>query len=188
MSRIGKQSITVPSGVTVTVDERTNLVSVKGPKGELQQPISRLLTVTQEDGKLSIDRANNLREARSQHGLARTLVANMIDGVTKGHSKILEVIGVGYRVQLEGRNLLLSMGYSHPVRVEAPAGITFDVKADEKTRTQTVTVSGIDKQAVGQVAADVRKVRKPEPYKGKGIRYRGEVIKLKAGKRAAAKK
>ncbi len=188
MSRIGKQSITIPSGVTVTVDERTNLVTVKGPKGELQQPLSRLLTLTQEDGKLSIGRANDLREARSQHGLARTLVANMVDGVTKGHSKILEVIGVGYRVQVEGRNLLLSMGYSHPVRVEAPAGITFEVKADEKTRTQTVTVSGIDKQAVGQVAADVRKVRKPEPYKGKGIRYRGETIRLKAGKRAAAKK
>lgn len=188
MSRIGRQAITVPSGVTVTVDERTNVVSVKGPKGELSQPISRLLTVTQEDGKLTLDRPNNLREARSQHGLARTLINNMVEGVTKGHTKTLEIVGVGYRAQVEGKNLLLSMGYSHPVRVAAPAGITFEVKADEKTRAQTVLVSGIDKQAVGQVAADVRKVRKPEPYKGKGIRYRGEVVKLKAGKRAAAKK
>jgi large subunit ribosomal protein L6 len=188
MSRIGKQAITVPAGVTVSVDERTNVVTVKGPKGELTQPISRLLTVSQEDGKLSLERPNNLREARSQHGLARTLISNMVDGVTKGHSKVLEIVGVGYRVQVEGRNLLLAMGYSHPVRVEAPAGITFEVKADERTRAQTVIVSGIDKQSVGQVAADVRKVRKPEPYKGKGIRYRGEIIKLKAGKRAAAKK
>jgi large subunit ribosomal protein L6 len=188
MSRIGRQPITVPAGVTVSVDERTNLVTVKGPKGELSEPISRLLTLTQEDGKLSLDRPNNLREARSQHGLARTLINNMVEGVTKGHTKILEIVGVGYRATVEGKNLLLSMGYSHPVRVEAPAGITFEVKADEKTRAQTVMVSGIDKQAVGQVAADVRKVRKPEPYKGKGIRYRGEVVKLKAGKRAAAKK
>ena len=188
MSRIGRQPITVPAGVTVSIDERTNVVTVKGPKGELSESISRLLTLTQEDGKLSLDRPNNLREARSQHGLARTLINNMVEGVTKGHTKILEIVGVGYRASVEGKNLLLNMGYSHPVRVEAPAGITFEVKADEKTRAQTVMVSGIDKQSVGQVAADVRKVRKPEPYKGKGIRYRGEVVKLKAGKRAAAKK
>jgi len=186
MSRIGRLPVSIPSGVDIKVDGQD--VSVKGPKGELTQPISRLLTVAQEDGKLTIDRPNNLREARSQHGLARTLISNMVDGVTKGHSKILEVVGVGYRVTVEGRGLLLNMGYSHPVKVEAPAGISFEVKADEKTRAQTVIVSGIDKQSVGQVAADVRKVRKPEPYKGKGIRYRGEVIKLKAGKRAAAKK
>ena len=184
MSRIGRVPIAVPSGVTVSVDERTNVVTVKGPKGELTQPISRLLTLTQEDGKVTLDRPNNLREARSQHGLARTLINNMIEGVTKGHAKTLEIIGVGYRVQLEGKNLLLNMGYSHPVRVEAPAGISFEVKADEKTRAQTVIVNGIDKQAVGQVAADVRKVRKPEPYKGKGIRYRGEAVRRKAGKTA----
>lgn len=188
MSRIGTQPITVPTGVTVSVDENTHVVTVKGPKGELSQPISRLLTVNQDDGKLTLERPNNLREARSQHGLARTLIHNMVEGVTKGHSKTLEIIGVGYRCQVEGRGLLLNMGYSHPVRVAAPDGVSFEVKADEKTRTQTVVVSGIDKQAVGQVAADVRKVRKPEPYKGKGIRYRGEVVKLKAGKRAAAKK
>lgn len=188
MSRIGRQAITIPSGVTVSVDERTNVVSVKGPKGELSQPISRLLTVKQEENVLTLERPNNLREARSQHGLARTLINNMVDGVTKGHTKTLEIVGVGYRATVEGKNLLLNMGYSHPVRVEAPQGIAFEVKADEKTRAQTVIVSGIDKQSVGQVAADVRKVRKPEPYKGKGIRYKGEVIKLKAGKRAAAKK
>ena len=188
MSRIGKAPITVPSGVTVTFDEVTNTVIVKGPKGELQQQISRLLTVKQEDGKVILDRPNNLREARSQHGLARTLVANMIDGVSKGHVKVLEVIGVGYRATLEGKNLLLNMGYSHPVRVEAVSGITFEIKAEERSRQQQITVSGIDKALVGQIAADVRKVRKPEPYKGKGIRYQGEVVRLKAGKRAAAKK
>jgi large subunit ribosomal protein L6 len=112
----------------------------------------------------------------------------MVEGVTKGHSKTLEILGVGYRVTLEGKNLLLNMGYSHPVRIEAPEGISFEVKADEKTRTQQVLVNGIDKAFVGQIAADIRKVRKPEPYKGKGIRYKGEVVKLKAGKRAAAKK
>jgi large subunit ribosomal protein L6 len=188
MSRIGIRPIPVPAGVTIAVDENTNEVTVKGPKGELRQPISRLLTLKQEDGTLTLERPNNLREARSQHGLARTLIANMVDGVTKGHAKTLEVVGVGYRAQLEGRNLLLNMGYSHPIRVEAPAGITFEVKADEKTRAQQIIVSGVDKQMVGQMAADVRKVRKPEPYKGKGIRYQGEVIRLKAGKRAAAKK
>lgn len=188
MSRIGLRPIPIPAGVTVGIDEQTHAVSVKGPKGELVQPISRLLTVKQEGAILSVERPNNLREARSQHGLARTLIANMIDGVTKGHVKTLEVVGVGYRVQLEGKNLLLKMGYSHDIRVDAPSGIDFQVKADEKTRTQQIIVTGIDKALVGQVSADVRKVRKPEPYKGKGIRYSGEVIRLKAGKRAAAKK
>jgi large subunit ribosomal protein L6 len=188
MSRIGLRPIDVPSGVTISVDEATNVVTVKGPKGELSQPISRLLTVKQEDGKLEISRPNNLREARSQHGLARTLVNNMVEGVTKGHSKILEIVGVGYRASLEGKNLLLNMGYSHPVRIQSENGVTFEIIADEKARTQKINVSGIDKQAVGQIAADIRKVRKPEPYKGKGIRYQGEVVRLKAGKRAAAKK
>lgn len=188
MSRIGLRPITVPSGVTITVDEATNTVTVKGPKGELSQQISRLLTVTQEDGKLELSRPNNLREARSQHGLARTLLNNMVEGVTKEHAKILEIVGVGYRVTLEGKNLLLNMGYSHPVRIASDKGVSFEIIADEKARTQKIKVVGIDKQAVGQIAADIRKVRKPEPYKGKGIRYQGEVIKLKAGKRAAAKK
>jgi large subunit ribosomal protein L6 len=172
----------------VNVDEATGEVTVKGPKGELHQAISRLLTLKQEDNTITVTRANDLREARSQHGLARTLVANMIDGVSKGHAKTLDVIGVGYRAQVQGKNLLLNMGYSHPVTIEAPPGITFEVKADEKTRATQISVSGIDKALVGQVAADVRKVRKPEPYKGKGIRYTGEVVRLKAGKRAAAKK
>ncbi|RYG31244.1 50S ribosomal protein L6 [bacterium] len=188
MSRIGFQPITVPAGVTITVDAATNEVVVKGSKGELRQLVSRLLTVEQSDGTVKITRANDLREARSQHGLARTLINNMIDGVTKGHTKALDVQGVGYRAQMEGQNLLLNMGYSHPVRVAAPEGITFAVKADDKARTQQITVTGIDKALVGQMAADIRKVRKPEPYKGKGIRYAGEVVKLKAGKRASAKK
>lgn len=188
MSRIGLRPIPVPSGVTVSVDEATNEVTIKGPKGALVQPLSRLLTVTQDDGHVKVERPNNLREARSQHGLARTLLANMVDGVTKGHTKTLEIVGVGYRAQVQGKDLLLNMGYSHPVTIAAPDGITFEVKADEKTRAQQVIVSGIDKVLVGQIAADVRKVRKPEPYKGKGIRYQGEVVKLKAGKRASAKK
>jgi large subunit ribosomal protein L6 len=188
MSRIGIRPIEVPGNVTISVDEATNVVSIAGPKGTLLQPISRLLSVKQDDGKVQIERPNNLREARSQHGLARTLLANMVEGVTKGHSKQLDVIGVGYRATMEGKNLLLNMGYSHPVRVAAPEGITLEVKADDKARTQSIIVSGIDKALVGQVAADIRKVRKPEPYKGKGIRYQGEVIKLKAGKRASAKK
>lgn len=188
MSRIGRAPISVPGNVTVSVDEATNVVTVKGPKGELTQPLSRLLSLKQEEGKVEIVRPNNLREARSQHGLARTLINNMVEGVTKGHSKTLDIIGVGYRAQAAGRKITLNMGYSHPVVVEAPEGVNFEVKADDKSRTQQIIVSGIDKQKVGQVAADVRKVRKPEPYKGKGIRYQGEVVRLKAGKRAAAKK
>ena len=189
MSRIGLRPIEVPKNVTVSVDTATNVVTVKGPKGELNQHISRLLTLKQEEeGKVALERPNNLREARSQHGLARTLIANMVDGVVKGHVKTLEVIGVGYRATMEGKNLLLNMGYSHPVRVPAPEGITLEVKVDDKARTQQIIISGIDKALVGQVAADIRKVRKPEPYKGKGIRYTGEVIKLKQGKRASSKK
>lgn len=187
MSRIGRLPVPVPGNVTISVGA-LNEVTVKGPKGELKVNLDRSLMINQEDGTLSIDRPTNDRRHRSQHGLARTLVNNCVVGVTNGHTKTLEVIGVGYRAQLEGKNLLLNMGYSHPVRVEAVTGITFEVIADDKTRTQQIKVSGIDKALVGQIAADIRKVRKPEPYKGKGIRYQGEVIKLKAGKRAAAKK
>lgn len=187
MSRIGFQPITVPNGVTVEADALNN-VTVKGPKGTLQVAIARELTVKQEDGKLEVVRPNNLRRARSQHGLARTLIQNCIEGVTKGHAKALEIVGVGYRVQQQGKGLVLSMGFSHPVEVAPIEGISFELAADEKTRVQRIVVSGIDKALVGQVAADIRKVRKPEPYKGKGIRYVGEVVKLKAGKRAAAKK
>ena len=188
MSRIGRNPIPVPANVTVTVDEKSSVVTVKGPKGELSQPYSRLLTVSQNEGKLEITRPNNAREARSQHGLTRTLINNMIVGVTDGHTKTLDVVGVGYRIQQEGKGLVMNVGYSHPVKVSPIEGITFEVTADERTRAQSIKITGINKALVGQVAADVRKVRKPEPYKGKGVRYRGEVIRIKAGKRAAAKK
>lgn len=185
MSRIGTLPIQVPSGVTVEV-QPGNLVKVKGPKGELQAQIGRELTINQENGTITISRPNNLFRTRSQHGLSRTLIQNMIVGVTNGHSKSLEIHGVGYRANMEGTNLVLNVGYSHPVKIGPPKGIQLEVSADEKTRVQRITVSGVDKATVGQVAADIRKVRKPDPYKGKGIRYTGEVIKLKAGKRAAA--
>jgi large subunit ribosomal protein L6 len=187
MSRIGKLPIPIPAGVTLNVAE-DNVVTVKGPKGELVCPISKSLTITQDGNNLTVGRPDNDRLNRSQHGLARTLINNCVVGVTTGHTKTLEIIGVGYRAQLEGKNLLLNMGYSHPVTVDAVPGITFELAQEEKTRTQQIKVSGIDKALVGQIAADIRKVRKPEPYKGKGIRYQGEVIRLKAGKRAAAKK
>lgn len=187
MSRIGKLPINVPSGVEVTVDT-TNAVTVKGPKGVLNVQIARELTVAQGGASLSVDRPDNLRRARSQHGLARTLINNCVEGVTKGHQRVLEIVGVGYRAQLDGQSLILNMGYSHPVKIDAVPGIKFELTQEERSRTQRIVVSGIDKALVGQVAADIRKVRSPEPYKGKGIRYQGEVIRLKAGKRAAAKK
>lgn len=187
MSRIGRLPITVPAGVTVTV-EADNLVKVAGPKGTLVQPIARELGIEQNDGLITVSRPNNQYRLRGQHGLARTLINNMVVGVTQGHSKMLEIQGVGYRVTAEGKGLLLNMGYSHPVRIEPVEGISYEVLTDEKARRQEIRVSGIDKALVGQLAADIRKVRKPDPYKGKGIRYKGEVIKLKAGKRAAAKK
>lgn len=187
MSRIGKLPITVPAGVTITVDA-DNRVTVKGPKGELKQDISRTLTINQEDGKVTIERPDNSYRNRGQHGLARTLINNMVVGVTNGHSKQLDIIGVGYRVAAQGKGLILNMGYSHQVPIAAVDGVEFELQIDDKARTQSIVVKGIDKAKVGQVAADIRKVRKPEPYKGKGIRYRGEVIKLKQGKRAAGKK
>jgi large subunit ribosomal protein L6 len=187
MSRIGLRPVTIPNGVTIEVDANNN-VKVKGPKGELVQSVARELTVKIEDSTLMVERPNNQRRNRSQHGLARTLLDNMVTGVTKGHTKDLEIIGVGYRAAMEGKNLLLNMGYSHPVRVAAVDGISFELPDVEKGKAQRIRVSGIDKALVGQIAADIRKVRKPEPYKGKGIRYAGEVVRLKAGKRAAAKK
>ncbi len=187
MSRIGKQTIEVPGGVTVTV-QPGNEVIVKGPKGELRENIAPELSIEQEGTQINIDRPNNQYRLRSQHGLARTLIFNMIEGVTKGHSKTLDIVGIGYRVTAEGKGLVLSIGYSHPVKITGAPGIEFTIAADEKTRSQKIIVNGIDKALVGQVAADIRKVRKPDPYKGKGIRYQGEIIKLKAGKRAAAKK
>lgn len=186
MSRIGKRPIEVPAGVEIKV-EVDNLVTVKGPKGTLQQPIARELEIKQEGALLTVDRPNNSYRIRGQHGLARTLIDNMVIGVTKGHQKSLEIQGVGYRVAAAGKGLTLNMGYSHPVNIDPVDGISFELTQEDKTRIQRIIVNGIDKALVGQIAADIRKVRKPDPYKGKGIRYVGEVIKLKAGKRAAKK-
>jgi large subunit ribosomal protein L6 len=176
MSRIGKAPIAVPGGVDVTVAERT--ITVKGPKGSLSRELPGVITVRQEDSTLVVERPDDERENRAQHGLTRTLVANMVQGVTEGFVKELEIIGVGYRATAQGSNgLELALGFSHPVRVAAPAGIEFEVPAPTR-----VVVRGIDKEKVGQVAADIRKIRKPEPYKGKGVRYLGEHVQRKAGK------
>ncbi len=176
MSRIGKQPIPVAQGVTVQVAD--GLVTVKGPKGTLSREIvNPNIVVEQQDGTLVVTRANDEKEQRSMHGLYRTLIANMVQGVSAGFTKALEVQGVGYRVQKQGSNLLLSVGFSHPVEVTPPPGITFDVEGTTRT-----LVSGIDKEQVGQVAANIRKIRPPEPYKGKGVRYAGEVVRRKAGK------
>ena len=177
MSRIGKQPIPVPSGVEVKIDGST--VTVKGPKGELTQTFTDVLAITLEDGELVVTRPDDSRIARSLHGLTRTLVANMVTGVSEGFSKNLEIVGVGYRAAMKGSNLELQLGFSHPVTVVAEPGITFEVPAPTR-----ITVRGIDKQQVGQVAADIRKWRKPEPYKGKGVRYEGEHVRRKLGKAA----
>jgi large subunit ribosomal protein L6 len=176
MSRIGKNPITVPSGVDVTVAERT--ITVKGPKGTLSREIPGVITVRQEDGSLLVERPDDERQNRAQHGLTRTLVANMVQGVTEGFVKELEIIGVGYRATPRGNSSIeLALGFSHPVVVEPPAGITFAVETPTR-----FSVSGIDKQLVGETAANIRKLRKPEPYKGKGVRYAGEVVRRKTGK------
>ncbi len=177
MSRIGKQPIPVPSGVEVHIDGST--VTVKGPKGELSRTLSDVLTVEQEDGMIVVKRPDDSRTARSLHGLSRTLVANMVIGVSEGYFKNLEIVGVGYRAAMKGSDIELQLGFSHPVLVVAEPGITFEVPAPTK-----ITVRGIDKQRVGQVAADIRKWRKPEPYKGKGVRYEGEHVRRKLGKAA----
>jgi large subunit ribosomal protein L6 len=177
MSRIGKRPIEVPSGVIVAVDP--GRVTVSGPKGELRQQVPRRMQITQEDGTITVARPTERGEDRALHGLTRTLIANMVEGVTNGFEKRLEIQGVGYRAALAGSNLELQVGFSHPVRVTPREGITFEVP----TPTQIV-VRGIDKQVVGQTAAEIRKVRPPEPYKGKGIRYEGEHVRRKVGKRA----
>jgi large subunit ribosomal protein L6 len=178
MSRIGKMPITVPSGVDVTIDGAT--VRVKGPKGQLEHTIVGNVSVTRDGDTLVVARANDERRNRSLHGLQRSLVANMVTGVSEGFVKELEIVGVGYRAQAQGANAIeLALGFSHPVRVSAPEGVTFEVP--QPTR---IIVRGHDKQLVGQVAADIRKIRKPEPYKGKGIRYLGERVQRKAGKSA----
>ncbi len=183
MSRIGNKPIPVPAGVTVTV-EPDNRVSVKGPKGELSEQINRDMKIVQEEGVIRVERPSEQSRHRSHHGLARTLIANMVAGVSEGYARRLEIHGVGYRAQLEGKDLVLSVGYSHPVRIEPREGVAFEVGQEDRSRIVRVAVSGISKQVVGQMAADIRSVRKPDPYKGKGIRYEGEVVKLKQGKRA----
>jgi large subunit ribosomal protein L6 len=175
MSRIGRLPIDIPSGVDVTVDGRD--VTVKGPKGTLALTIAQPITVAIEDGRVLVSRPDDERESRSLHGLTRTLIANNIIGVTQGYTKGLEVVGTGYRVQARGANVEFALGFSHPVVVEPPAGITFTVEGNNR-----LTVAGIDKQAVGETAANIRKIRKPEPYKGKGVRYAGENVRRKAGK------
>jgi large subunit ribosomal protein L6 len=177
VSRIGKQPIPVPSGVDVKIDGST--VTVKGPKGELTQTFTDVLAIELNDGQLVVTRPDDSRTARSLHGLTRTLLSNMVIGVSEGYSKNLEIVGVGYRAILKGSDLELQLGFSHPVVVTAEPGITFEVP--QPTR---ITVRGIDKQQVGQVAADIRKWRKPEPYKGKGVRYEGEYVRRKLGKAA----
>jgi large subunit ribosomal protein L6 len=175
MSRIGRKSIPVPAGVDVTITGQT--VRVKGPKGELSHVVAEPITVEQADGELRVNRPNDERRAKELHGLSRTLVANMIVGVTEGYKKTLEISGTGYRVIARGTDLEFALGFSHPVNVSAPEGITFSVE-----RPTQFSVAGIDKQLVGEVAANIRKIRPPEPYKGKGVKYQGEVIRRKAGK------
>ena len=174
MSRIGRKPIPVPEAVTVEVAPGS--VAVKGPKGELTQRLSQEMTVEQEDGVVTVARPTDRGEHRALHGLTRSLIANMVEGVTDGFEKRLEIQGVGYRAALKGKNLELALGYSHPVSIEAPEGIEFEVPQPTE-----IIVRGIDKQLVGQVAADIRKRRPPEPYKGKGIRYRGEQVLRKVG-------
>jgi len=176
MSRIGRKPITVPAGVDVAIAGQT--VTVKGPKGELKHTLAEPITAEKaQDGTLAVVRPNDERKAKELHGLSRTLINNMIVGVTEGYKKTLEIAGTGYRVTAKGSDLEFALGFSHPVLVPAPAGITFAVE-----RPTVFSVSGIDKQQVGEVAANIRKIRPPEPYKGKGVKYQGEVIRRKAGK------
>ena len=178
MSRIGKMPITVPAGVTVTIED--NHVTVNGPKGELARQINKNMKLTMDNGVITVERPDDEKENRSLHGLSRTLINNMIIGVTQGFSKTLEINGVGYRAAKQGQNINFTLGFSHPVVKEPPAGITFEVPAPNK-----IVVSGADKEVVGAVAADIRTLRPPEPYKGKGIRYEGEHVRRKIGKAGA---
>lgn len=178
MSRIGKMPITVPAGVTVTIEN--NFVTVKGPKGELSRQINKNMKLTLDNGVLTVERPSDEKEDRAMHGMSRTLINNMIIGVTQGFSKTLEINGVGYRAAKQGQNINFTLGFSHPVVKEPPAGITFEVPAPNK-----IVVSGADKEVVGAVAAEIRTLRPPEPYKGKGIRYEGEFVRRKIGKAGA---
>jgi len=176
MSRIGKQPVPVPSGVDVTINGRN--VSVKGPKGTLTLDVAEPITVDRDDdGAILVTRPDDERRSRSLHGLSRTLVANLVTGVTEGYTTKMEIFGVGYRVALKGQTLEFALGYSHPVVIEAPEGITFAVETPTK-----FSITGIDKQQVGQISANIRRLRRPDPYKGKGVRYEGEQIRRKVGK------
>ena len=177
MSRIGKQPITVPAGVDVTIDGTT--VTVKGTKGELTRSFPSIMIIKREGDDVLVERPNDTREAKAYHGLVRTLIANMVEGVSTGFTKKLQLVGVGYRAALKGKDLELQLGFSHPVSIEAPENITFEVPSQTE-----IIVSGPSKEQVGQVAANIRKWRKPEPYKGKGIRYEGEHVRRKLGKAA----
>jgi large subunit ribosomal protein L6 len=181
MSRIGKAPIPLPSGVTVTVNG--SHVAVKGPKGQLQRTLRPEVSVKQEDGKIVVERISEERLVRSLHGLSRTLVANMVKGVTEGFTRNLEVVGVGYKAAMDGRKLVMQLGYSHPVEIDPPQGLEIAVG-----KGNAITISGIDKQAVGDLAAFIRDKRRPEVYKGKGVKYQGELIRRKAGKAAGKKK
>lgn len=176
MSRIGKLPIAIANGVTITVGE-DNTVTVKGPKGQLSERISSDMILVEEDGVFNVKRPSDAKRHRSLHGLSRTLINNMVVGVTQGYKKTLEIVGVGYRAQMQGNKLVLNVGYSHPVEFVQPDGITFEVPTPNR-----IIVGGISKQQVGQIAADIRAVREPEPYKGKGIRLEGEVVRRKEGK------
>jgi len=184
MSRIGKRPITLPKGVEITHGD--GQVTVKGPKGTLSRAIHPDLILNVEDGVLTIGRPSESKEHRSLHGLTRTLISNMVEGVTTGYARILDVFGVGFRTSVSGKNLVLSIGFSHGVEIAPPAGIEFEAGIEQTTRQPFLVVKGIDKQLVGQVAAQIRLLRKPEPYKGKGIRYRGEIVRRKAGKSGKA--
>lgn len=179
MSRIGRKPVALPAGVEVTVDDK-NLVTVKGPKGTLQEQVSKLIKVEVKEGEVELTRSSDAREHRSQHGLARTLVNNMVVGVTSGYEKKLQLVGVGYRAEKKGSSLVMNLGYSHPVEMPDPEGITTEVPDNT-----TIIVKGIDKAAVGNYAANIRAWRMPEPYKGKGIKYADEVIRRKEGKAGA---
>ncbi len=178
MSRIGRKPIPVPSGVTIDVDGR--MIRVKGPKGELSRELRPETTLDVRDGEIVVNRASDSKQDRAYHGLTRALVANMVEGVTQGYQRALEIVGVGYRAEMKGNTLVLNVGYSHQVQYPAPEGIKIST-----TGPTVVVVEGIDKQKVGQVAAEIRAVRPPEPYKGKGIRYQGEQVRRKAGKAGA---
>lgn len=183
MSRIGKNPVQVPNGVTVTVNGNT--VSVKGPKGELTQTFHDNMKIIVADGNVTVERPNNVKLNKGLHGLTRTLIANMIEGVTKGYEKQLEILGVGYRAAIAGSKLTLSLGFSHPIEFPAPAGITIEI---DKEKKNILIIKGADKQLLGEVAAKIRGFKKPEPYKGKGIRYLGEYVPQKAGKAASKEK